>query len=264
MRSRTATSERAERRHVAVARPVHQGNGVKGQPVTPGCRLSPESARFPGFQPPGPDGHAGLRSSRGRPLRGSRRARTPKTLRLRRSWGRPRRSRHVHRGVRRWHARAGSLTPLAEWLLLKPLSLREKTLWTLLYESAARADSILALDIEDLDLENKRGRITAKGDILRWVHWQSGTARLLPRLIAGRTHGPLFLADPPARGRGSVPDHRPRPPVRRAGRVPVQAGHQDARPAQAGLHTPPAPAQPAGPPGRRWLVSAHAHGPVRT
>lgn len=73
--------------------------------------------------------------------------------------------------------------------------LREKTLWTLLYESAARADSILALDIADLDLENKRGRIAAKGDIVRWVHWQSGTARLLPRLTAGRTHGPLFLAD---------------------------------------------------------------------
>jgi integrase len=66
---------------------------------------------------------------------------------------------------------------------------------TLLYESAARADSILALDIEDLELENKRGRITAKGDVVRWVHWQSGTARLLPRLIAGRTAGPLFLAD---------------------------------------------------------------------
>ncbi|WP_141963854.1 hypothetical protein [Actinoallomurus bryophytorum] len=53
------------------------------------------------------------------------------------------------------------------------------------------------------------------------MHWQSGTARLLPRLIAGRTHGPLFLADrrPPARtpeaadlclitGRGRLSDER--------------------------------------------------------
>jgi integrase len=63
------------------------------------------------------------------------------------------------------------------------------------YESAARTESILALDIADLDLENKRGRITAKGGIVRWAHWQSGTARLLPRLIAARTCGPLFLAD---------------------------------------------------------------------
>jgi site-specific recombinase XerD len=77
----------------------------------------------------------------------------------------------------------------------RDVPLREKTLWTLLYESAARADSILALDIEDLDLENKRGRITAKGNVVRWVHWQSGTARRLPRLIADRTRGPLFLGD---------------------------------------------------------------------
>jgi integrase len=27
------------------------------------------------------------------------------------------------------------------------------------------------------------------------IHWQSGTARLLPRLTASRTRGPLFLAD---------------------------------------------------------------------
>ncbi|WP_328380173.1 hypothetical protein OHB13_37260 [Streptomyces sp. NBC_00440] len=26
-------------------------------------------------------------------------------------------------------------------------------------------------------------------------HWQSGTAQLLPRLIARRTRGPLFLTD---------------------------------------------------------------------
>ena len=31
------------------------------------------------------------------------------------------------------------------------MPLREKTLWRLLYESAARADSVLSLDIEDLD-----------------------------------------------------------------------------------------------------------------
>lgn len=72
------------------------------------------------------------------------------------------------------------------------MPLREKTLWRLLYESAARAESVLALNIEDLD--NKRGKTLTKGGTIRWVHWQSGTARLLPRLIAGRTSGPLFLA----------------------------------------------------------------------
>ncbi|MFB9836086.1 tyrosine-type recombinase/integrase [Actinoallomurus acaciae] len=94
-----------------------------------------------------------------------------------------------------------------------------------------REKTLLALGIEDLELENERGRITVKGNVVPWVHRQSGTARLLPRLISGRTAGPLFLADrrpaPHARGRGPVPDHRPGPPFLRAGRIPVQTGHQD-------------------------------------
>jgi integrase len=44
----------------------------------------------------------------------------------------------------------------------RDVPLREKTLWRLLYESAARAQSALSLDIEDLDLPGKRGKITAK------------------------------------------------------------------------------------------------------
>jgi site-specific recombinase XerD len=81
-------------------------------------------------------------------------------------------------------------------LLADPkVPLRDKTLRRLAYESAARADEVLALNIEDLDLANKRGQITGKGGDTRWIHWQSGTARLLPRLIGGRTSGPLFLAD---------------------------------------------------------------------
>lgn len=76
----------------------------------------------------------------------------------------------------------------------RDVPLREKTFWRLLYESAARAASVLSLDIEDLDLAGKRATITAKGGVIRWIHWQSGTARLLPRLITGRTSGPLFLS----------------------------------------------------------------------
>ncbi|MEV3913406.1 hypothetical protein [Streptomyces canus] len=63
----------------------------------------------------------------------------------------------------------------------------------MLYESAARADEVLCLNVEDLYPQDKRGKITAKGGATEWIHWQSGTAQLLPRLIAGRTRGPLFL-----------------------------------------------------------------------
>jgi integrase/recombinase XerD len=34
-----------------------------------------------------------------------------------------------------------------------------------------------------------------KGGAVEWVHWQTGTARLLARLVAGRTSGPVFLAE---------------------------------------------------------------------
>jgi integrase/recombinase XerD len=74
-------------------------------------------------------------------------------------------------------------------------SVREKTFWKLLYESAARAEEILCLNIEELFPADKRGRVVSKGGAVEWIHWQSGTAQLLPRLIAGRTHGPLFLTD---------------------------------------------------------------------
>ncbi|MEU5231712.1 tyrosine-type recombinase/integrase [Streptomyces anulatus] len=75
------------------------------------------------------------------------------------------------------------------------VALREKTQWKMLYESAARADEVLRLNVEDLYPQDKRGKITAKGGATEWIHWQSGTAQLLPRLIARRTRGPLFLTD---------------------------------------------------------------------
>lgn len=79
------------------------------------------------------------------------------------------------------------------------VAVRDKTLWRLLYESAARANEVLCLNIEDLITADKRARTTAKGGATEWIHWQSGTARLLPRLIGARTSGPLFLTDRVAR-----------------------------------------------------------------
>ncbi|MEV4281480.1 tyrosine-type recombinase/integrase [Actinoplanes xinjiangensis] len=75
------------------------------------------------------------------------------------------------------------------------VAVRDKTLWRMLYETAARAEEILTLEADDLDLPNKRARVVSKGGKTEWVFWQTGTALLLPRLIAGRTRGPLFLAD---------------------------------------------------------------------
>ncbi len=73
---------------------------------------------------------------------------------------------------------------------LPGLPLRERTLWRLLHESAAGVSAGLALNVEQLDLED---RLARTGD--SWVGWRHQTALLLPRLLAGRTRGPLFLSD---------------------------------------------------------------------
>jgi len=80
-------------------------------------------------------------------------------------------------------------------LLKLDAALREKTLWRLIYETAARAEEVLSLDAGDLDLPNKRARVISKGGATERVHWQTGAAILLPRLLAGRERGPVFLAD---------------------------------------------------------------------
>ncbi len=87
-------------------------------------------------------------------------------------------------------------------LTRRDIPLREKTLWRMLYETAARANEILGLNIEDLELDARRARILAKGGATEYVYWASGTAHLLPRLIRGREAGPVFLSErrraPPA------------------------------------------------------------------
>jgi integrase len=75
----------------------------------------------------------------------------------------------------------------------RDLSLRERTLWRLLYETAARANELLALNVEDLDLTNRRARVHNKGGTVEWVFWQTGSAQLLPRLLARRIGGPGLL-----------------------------------------------------------------------
>ena len=91
----------------------------------------------------------------------------------------------------------------------RDVPLREKTLWRMLYETAARASEILALNVEDLDLEQRRAPVRSKGGDTEFVYWDTGTAHLLPRLLrlpdgTARTSGPLFLA-----ARRPVPARRP-------------------------------------------------------
>jgi integrase/recombinase XerC/integrase/recombinase XerD len=96
-------------------------------------------------------------------------------------------------------SRALSRADVEQLLTRGGIALRERTLWRLLYESAARSAEVLRLDVEDLDLPNRRARVRRKGGAVDWIVWQTGTARLLPRLLQGRTTGPVFLTDRKAR-----------------------------------------------------------------
>ena len=78
--------------------------------------------------------------------------------------------------------------------------LRDKTLFRMLYETAARSAEVLSLNVEDLDLRNRRAKVRRKGGTVDVIVWQTGTALLLPRLTKGRKNGPLFLTDRKGKG----------------------------------------------------------------
>jgi len=94
-------------------------------------------------------------------------------------------------------------------LLAADVPLRERVLWTMLYETAACADELLMLDIEDLDMANRCAVVTRKCGTRDVVAWQTCTAWLLPRLLAGRKKGPVFLTDHKAKPAVAVDDIDP-------------------------------------------------------
>jgi integrase len=96
-------------------------------------------------------------------------------------------------------ARALSRADVDGLLTRDGISIRERTLWRMLYETAARSAEVLRLDVEDLDLPNRRAKVRRKGGAIDVIVWQTGTARLLPRLLKGRKTGPVFLTDRRAR-----------------------------------------------------------------
>jgi integrase len=104
-----------------------------------------------------------------------------------------------HRRLAPDRTRALSRAEVSSLLRRPGLPLRDKALFAMLYETAARSSEILALNVEDLDMPSKRARVTRKGGAQDWIVWQSGTATLLPRLLKGRTSGPLFVTDRKAR-----------------------------------------------------------------
>ncbi len=92
-------------------------------------------------------------------------------------------------------ARAIPIEDVQRYWTDRRISLRERTLAAMAYDTAARANELLNLNVEDLDLANKQAVVIGKGGNAELVFWTSVTARLLPRLIDRRERGPLFLTD---------------------------------------------------------------------
>ncbi|MFI9848540.1 hypothetical protein ACIHFD_66865 [Nonomuraea sp. NPDC051941] len=65
--------------------------------------------------------------------------------------------------------RAVAKTTIHRLLSRRDIPLRERTLWRMLYETAARAVEVLALNVEDLDLEPRRAPVRSKGGAIEWV-----------------------------------------------------------------------------------------------
>jgi integrase len=63
----------------------------------------------------------------------------------------------------------------------------------------ARAQEILALDIAELNLRNRRARVHRKSGAADVIVWRTATARPLPRLLGDRRAGPAFVTGRKAR-----------------------------------------------------------------
>jgi integrase len=162
------------------------------------------------------------------------------------------------------HSRALSEAEIAEIFALD-VALRERVLWHLLYETSAGAEEVLMLDVADLDAVNRCATVTRKGGVKDVIAWQTGTARLLPRMLAGRHTGPVVPDRPQGAALGRPhrprPDHGVRPVVVSAGGRAVRDPHRahDTR----AVHAAPAAAFPVDARRGERRVHTDADGVVR-
>ena len=106
---------------------------------------------------------------------------------------------------RREHLNATRAVPrpaIERALSRRDVPLREKTLWRMLYETAARASEVLALTIDDLDLDARRAPIRSTGGDTEWICWAPAPRTCCPALPAAarpdRCSCPSAALAPPA------------------------------------------------------------------
>lgn len=96
------------------------------------------------------------------------------------------------------------------------VALRERVLWHMLYESAARVNEVLSLDVEHLDRANNQAPVRRKGGASDIIVWKTATKRLLTMYLdakdGGHSHGPVFVTERAAKsdarlGPGDLDEH---------------------------------------------------------
>jgi integrase/recombinase XerC len=93
--------------------------------------------------------------------------------------------------------------------------LEDRTLWSMLYATAARAEEVLRLNVEDLDRANRRARTIRKGGAADDLLYDVRTARMLGQLLGQRRTGPVFLSTRRAPEDGTALDGEVDPVSRR-------------------------------------------------
>jgi len=143
--------------------------------------------------------------------------------------------------------------------------LRERVLWHLLYESSARAEEVLMLDVPDLDSTNRCAVVTRTGGARDVIAWQTGTGAAVAADVGRATHGAGVPDRPPGqafgRARRRRPDHRAGPIVVPSRGRAVRDPHHRVR--RRTVHTASASALAAHTRGRARGVDTDADEAVR-
>jgi hypothetical protein len=158
------------------------------------------------------------------------------------------------------HDRALSHAELERPWGRRDVTVRDRCLWRMLYETAARAQEALNLDVTDLDVGNRRARVIRKGSVSTsctgppgppgFCHTWSGSAT--PNRCSSRHVLCRGTRTSPQRSR---PHERTRPAELSAGRPRLQAGDR-------GPNAAPAPSLGTCPPRRRQRVLTAADGQI--
>jgi integrase len=73
--------------------------------------------------------------------------------------------------------------------------LRERALWSTLYDSSERLSAVLSLNIEMINWESNFGVVRIKGGDTRYIAWTPYTGGLLRELVGERNWGPVWLGE---------------------------------------------------------------------